>query len=58
MEVAASTVKSTLELVTPDRAAVILAVPAATPVAKPVEDIVAVAGSIAGPGYLRSNVRS
>lgn len=43
IEVAASTVKSTLELVTPDRAAEIWAVPAATPVAKPVDEIVAVA---------------
>ena len=39
---AATTVKLTGGLVTPDRAAVILAVPAATPVAKPVESIVAV----------------
>ena len=43
IEVTSSTVKSTLGLVTPDRVAVIWAVPAATPVAKPVDEIVAVA---------------
>ena len=42
VDAAATTVKLTGGLVTPDRAAVILAVPAATPVAKPVESIVAV----------------
>jgi len=41
---AAVVVKFTTGLVTPDMAAVILAVPAATPVAKPVEEIVAAAG--------------
>jgi hypothetical protein len=39
--VAATTVKGTALLVTPDRDAVILAVPAATPVAKPAVEIVA-----------------
>ena len=39
---AATTVKLKGELVFPDRAAVILAVPAAIPVAKPVELVVAV----------------
>ena len=36
------TAKPTAKLVTPDRAAVILAVPGATPVARPAESIVAV----------------
>jgi len=39
---AATIVKLRGELVIPDRAAVILAVPAATPVDKPVESVVAV----------------
>jgi hypothetical protein len=39
---AATTVKLKGELVIPDRVAVILEVPAATPVAKPIELIVAV----------------
>ena len=42
MEAVVPTVKLKGELVIPDRAAVILAVPAATPVAKPVELVVAV----------------
>ena len=42
VEAVVPTVKLKGELVIPDRAAVILAVPAATPVAKPVELIVAV----------------
>ena len=42
LDVAAPTVKLKGELVIPDKAAVILAVPAATPVAKPVELVVAV----------------
>ena len=38
----ATTVRTTAGLVTPDMDAVILAFPAATPVAKPVEEIVAI----------------
>ena len=44
VDAAATTVKLTGGLVTPDMAAVILVVPAATPVANPSESIVAVAG--------------
>lgn len=44
MEVNDITMRATLRLVTPSRVAVILVVPTATPVAKPVELIVAVAG--------------
>ena len=43
IEVTASTVKSTFGLVTPSKVAEKLADPAATPEAKPVEEIVAVA---------------
>ena len=41
---AATTVKLKGELVFPDRVAVMLAIPVATPVAKPLESIVAVPG--------------
>ena len=47
--VAAITVKVIAGLVIPDRAAVILALPGFTPVAKPAEDMVAIAVSD-GPG--------
>ena len=42
VDAGATTAKLTAGLVIPSRVAVILAVPAATPVAKPVEEIVAV----------------
>jgi len=42
---AATTVKVTVWLVIPDRAAVILVLPTATAVAKPVAEIVAIVGS-------------
>ena len=55
--VGATTVRVTAGLVTPDMDAVMLVFPAATPVAKPVEEIVAIVGVRTGPGYLRGDIR-